>query len=78
MKKTILKVFLVIAVIVFAFLAWKMFFSDDGILVTAFDGVIGQINNAWHNLSGADNDLIPNWNTDTNGNATENGDATTD
>lgn len=78
MKKTILKVFLVIAVIVLCFLAWRMFFSEDGIMRGVYDGIIGQVNTAWHNISGSDTDLIPEWNTDSNGTANEAGTGATD
>lgn len=59
MKKTILKVFLIIAVIVLAFLCWKIFFGDHGLLVSGYREVIEQINNAWNNLTGSTTGLLP-------------------
>ena len=70
MSKTVKKVFIVIGALVLCLLVWSLFFTDDGILVTAYNGIAKGVNGVWQNIAG-DNakDLIPEWNVDSNSNA---------
>lgn len=67
MKKTIITVFLVLAVLVLVFLIWELFFAEKGILHTIYNGAASGINTQWKKLAGNDSTLIPLWdNTGTN------------
>lgn len=64
MKKTIITVFLVLAVVVIVFLIWELFFTDDGgILHTAYNSVANGVNDQWKRLAGDDAVLMPLWDT---------------
>lgn len=69
MSKTVKKVFIVIGALVLCLLVWSLFFTDDGILVTAYNGIAEGVNGVWENISGSDKELIPTWNVDSNSNA---------
>jgi hypothetical protein len=59
MKGTILKVFLIIAVLVLALMAWSLTFGDGGIVESVYNGVTSPINTAWAGISGSNEALIP-------------------
>lgn len=61
MKKTIITVFLVLAVLVFVFLIWELFFADTGILHTVYNGAASGINTQWNKLAGNGSTLVPLW-----------------
>lgn len=62
MKKTIVTVFLVLAVLVTIFLVWELFFADDGILHTVYNGMVTGLNGQWAKISGdKESGLIPLW-----------------
>lgn len=61
MKKTILTVFLLLAVLVAIFLVWELFFADTGILHTVYNSVVAGLNAQFQKISGDDTDLIPEW-----------------
>lgn len=64
MKKTIITVFLVLAVVVLVFLIWELFFTDDGgILHTAYNSVANGVNDQWKKLAGDNAVLMPLWDT---------------
>jgi hypothetical protein len=69
--KSIHKVFLVIAVLVLAFIAWSLFFNDGGILQTGYNAVGDSVNNTWQTVTGdSAAKLLPSWtdaNVDTEG-----------
>lgn len=68
MSKTVKKVFIIIGVLVLCLLAWALFFTDDGILVTAYNGIAEGVNGVWENISGSTKALIPTWNVEENSN----------
>ena len=71
MNKTVKKVFLVIGILVAAFLIWQLFFNDGGVLITGYNAVAGVINNVWAAIVGdANAKIIPTWGdaVDKNGN----------
>ncbi len=61
MKKTILTVFLVLAVLVLIFLIWELFFADTGILHNVYNNVAKGINAQWTKVAGQDSKLLPEW-----------------
>lgn len=62
MKKTIITVFLVLAVLVAVFLIWELFFAKTGILHTVYNGAAAGINNQFHKASGTtDYNIVPLW-----------------
>lgn len=62
MKKTIITVFLVLAVVVLVFLIWELFFSDNnGILHIAYNSVANGVNTQWKKLAGDNAVLMPLW-----------------
>ena len=62
MKKTILTVFLVLAVLVTIFLVWELFFADTGILHTVYNSLVTGVKQRWAKSSGeSDKGLIPLW-----------------
>jgi len=61
MKKTITRVFLVLAVLVAVFLIWELFFADTGILHTIYNGAASGVNKQWQKLAGDSSTLIPQW-----------------
>ena len=69
MTKTVKKVFLVIGALVLCLLVWALFFTDDGILITAYNGIAKGVNDVWENISGNNDHLIPEWNVESNSNA---------
>ena len=67
MKKTIITVFIVLAVLVLVFLIWELFFAEKGILHTIYNGAASGINTQWQKLAGNGSTLVPLWdNTGTN------------
>lgn len=70
MKKPIVTVFLVIAVLVLVFLVWQIFFRDGGVIQTAWNSVIGTVNEQYGKISGG-KALLPEWRSSTEGDGTE-------
>lgn len=67
MKKTIITVFLVIAVLVMIFLIWELFFTNAGILHSAYNAVAKGINGQWNKISGTSVNIVPYWGNDNGG-----------
>ena len=61
MKKTIITVFLVLAVLVLVFLIWELFFTESGILHTIYNGAASGINTQWRKLAGNNSSIVPLW-----------------
>lgn len=62
MKKTIITVFIVLAILVTVFLVWELFFADDGILHTVYNGMATGLNNQWAKVAGKNSEgLVPLW-----------------
>lgn len=59
--KPITKVFLVIAALVLALVVWGLFFNQGGMLETAYNAVISPVNKMWKNISGSEENLLPEW-----------------
>ena len=68
MSKTVKKVFIIIGVLVLCLLVWALFFTDDGILITAYNGIAESVNGVWTNISGSTKALITTWNVEENSN----------
>ena len=65
MNKTIIKVFLILAVLVAVFLVWELFFAKNGIMHSVYNGMAAGVNKQWQKLTGdASKDLIPMWDQD--------------
>jgi len=60
MKKTILTVFLIIAVLVIALLVWALFFNQNGVLQRTWNGVASQVNSVWNRITGLEG-IVPEW-----------------
>ena len=67
MSRTVKKVFLIIGVLVLAFLIWDIFFRENGVVQTAFNAVITVINDSWKNITGGETNILPTWGNDSNG-----------
>lgn len=67
MKKTIITVFLVIAVLVMIFLIWELFFTEAGILHSVYNAVAKGINGQWNKISGTSVNIVPYWGSDNGG-----------
>lgn len=61
MNKTVLKVFLVIALLVLIFVVWALFFNDNGILQTGYNSLVEPINDTWQKITGGSSKLLPTW-----------------
>ena len=61
MKKTVFKVFGVIAVLVAIFLIWQLVFNDGGIVRTAWNALANGINGQWEKVAGDGHTLLPIW-----------------
>lgn len=61
MKKTIITVFLILAVLVLVFLVWELFFAETGILHSIYNGAVSGINKQWQKVSGDKSEIIPKW-----------------
>lgn len=61
MKKTILTVFLVLAVLVLIFLVWELFFADNGVMHSIYNSVAKGLNEQWAKVAGTDSVLLPTW-----------------
>lgn len=57
---SIKKVFVIIGVLVLAFLLFQQFFMDGGILQIGYNAAVGQVNGLWETLTG-ETTLIPEW-----------------
>lgn len=55
------KVFLIIGVLVLAFLVWQLVFSDGGVLISAWDAIAGTINGVWQTITGGTSTIVPEW-----------------
>lgn len=62
------KVFLIIALLVLAFLLWQVVFNDGGMLQTAYNAVVGVINKTWQTITGGTTKILPQWGDVNNGN----------
>lgn len=80
MKKTIITVFMILAVLVLVFLVWELFFTDTGILHTLYNGAAAGINSQYHKIAGDDTyNIVPFWDGgDGTNDATENQNKHTD
>ena len=61
MKKTIVTIALIIAVLIIVLLCWNLFFGADGILQSAWNGVADAVNGMWQSITGGDGTLMPQW-----------------
>lgn len=61
MKKTILKVFLILAALVLVFLVWELFFADTGILHSVYNACAQGINGQWEKIAGDGQEILPMW-----------------
>lgn len=52
MNSSIKKVFLVIGILVLAFLIWGLFFNDGGILQTSYNSLAEAVNHTWQKVTG--------------------------
>lgn len=60
MKKPIVTVFLIIAVLVFCLVIWGSFFNTGGVLETAWNAVVTPVNKTWQGVVGDTNaKLVP-------------------
>lgn len=71
MNKTIMKVFLIVALLVVIFLAWQLIFNENGILRTGYNKMADGINNQYKKVAGGDGEVIAKW--DNKKNADDNG-----
>lgn len=56
------KVFLVIGMLVLAFLIWQLVFNDGGILVTWYNAFADLINGVWQKITGnSTSKIFPEW-----------------
>lgn len=59
---SIKKVFLIIGVLMLAFIVWSLVFNDGGVVRTAYDAISSPINSAWQTVTGDSNAmLLPDW-----------------
>lgn len=59
---TIKKVFLIIGVLVLAFLIWQLVFNDGGVIQTAYNAVADTINGTWQQITGdTSGEILPEW-----------------
>ena len=66
-SKTVKQVFIIIGALVACFLIWQLFFTSDGILVTAYNALADGINSQYAKIAGRGKTLIPKWNAEQNG-----------
>lgn len=59
--KPIQKVFLIIAVLVLAFIIWQLFFNDGGILQSGYNAIADSINTTWQKITGGTGKILPSW-----------------
>lgn len=59
--KTITRVFLVIAALLFSLVVWGLFFNSNGVLETGYNALIKPVNETWATLSGSSDDMLPEW-----------------
>lgn len=55
------KVFLIIGVLVLAFLIWQLVFSDGGVLISAWNAIADTINGVWQKITGGSSKIVPEW-----------------
>ena len=56
------KVFLVIGVLVLAFLIWQLVFNDGGVLITGWNAVADTVNGVWQKITGnSTSTIVPEW-----------------
>lgn len=58
MKKTILSVFGIIAILFIALVGWNITFRDGGIVESMWNGVVTPVNGAWQTVVGADDAVL--------------------
>ncbi len=61
MNKTVKKVFMLIALLVAIFLAWQIFFNQNGILHTAYNALANGVNGQFEKVAGKGQKLLPLW-----------------
>lgn len=66
--KMITKVFLIIAILLICLIAWALFLGDGGIIQNAWNGIAESVNSTWTALTGSDDPIVPDWNSDGNEN----------
>lgn len=59
--KPVFKVMLVLGALVASFLVWDIFFNDNGILKTAYNGMADGINHQYEKVAGTGETLLPRW-----------------
>ena len=59
-----IRVFLILGVLVFIFIAWQLVFAkNEGVLVTTYNSLANTINKTWSSSNGAVQDsIMPTWN----------------
>lgn len=73
MKKTVLKVFGVIGVLVAIFLIWQLIFTDRGIIRTVWNAIANGINGQWEKVAGDGHTILPVWDDAVTGDDSEGG-----
>lgn len=61
MKKTVITVFLIIAVLVLAFMVWELVFANNGVLHWVYNGAAHTINGAYANIAGQGEQILAYW-----------------
>lgn len=46
------RIFLIIGILVLAFLIWGLFFNDGGVLQTGWNSMANSVNNTWQTVTG--------------------------
>lgn len=55
------KVFLIIGVLVLAFLVWQLVFNDGGVLQSGYNAIADTLNGTWQKITGGNSDILPEW-----------------
>lgn len=64
MKKTIIGIFLVVAILVLILLIWAFFFDKDGVLMNGINSVGDSLNGIWKTVTGSTKGIIPTFGTE--------------
>lgn len=60
--KPIKTVFLIIGVLVLAFLLWQLVFNDGGVLISTWNAIAETINSVWAKITGNPSaTIVPEW-----------------
>lgn len=65
MNKTVMKVFILIAILVGIFIAWQLVFNEGGILRTGYNSLANGINSQWVKVAGSGQTILAMWTTST-------------